>query len=409
MQAKVWLQKSIAALQLFLAAIPVVLLVFHSTLPLGIGWVLIPLSAYVLGVLCFLVPGKKRGPISVIVAALYTGISMLLLLQAGYQILAVLPCAVLLFVLPLSYARAAYAEWPLGLWIAGMAAHIVVHYLATRPSYLILSVPLRVCTAVYALLFLWTANRQQLQRGMHDDARPPQSMRGTNGMLVTALFGVALVGACIEPLIKAIGAAWDVLMRGIARVVGWLLSLFAPTEIAVQQSEGVQEEMMALAEETEPSRLLQILEQIMIIITAVLVAVVLLWVIFFLAKRAYRLIKKLLERLRAYMGAAGDDYIDQAESTLDAQSMGREARRRLHRLVARPVLRPGWRQMDGRARVRYLFSRYRGRHAAITDAMTAREAMQDTPDFAALYERARYSDHPILEEEAEKARDVLKL
>ena len=74
-----------------------------------------------------------------------------------------------------------------------------------------------------------------------------------------------------------------------------------------------------------------------------------------------------------------------------------------------------WQQLDGRGKVRYLYRMFYDRHPR-QQHLTAREALLSDPTiprgvsegFSAVYDKARYSDHPITDREAENWKEKLK-
>ena len=134
----------------------------------------------------------------------------------------------------------------------------------------------------------------------------------------------------------------------------------------------------------------------------------------FLLRKLIRLWKKILERMRAYAAAANEDYVDEAESTLNWDEKTQSIQDWVKEKMQKAQKQPKWEELDGRGRVRRLYQQYIRRRPD-AQGQTVREAMRQdnrlSPSvagvFSDLYERARYSDHEVSTREADDLKKQL--
>ena len=137
-----------------------------------------------------------------------------------------------------------------------------------------------------------------------------------------------------------------------------------------------------------------------------------------LLRRMYALLKAVFGHVRQWLAryahALRDDYVDQTEDLSGWGELGKALRQKAGRAAAR--LRPvPWNALDNRERVRAAYAAVLRREKAPDAARTARETLltgaragqSDAAQLCQSYERARYSEHPITDAEAENARRAL--
>ena len=200
--------------------------------------------------------------------------------------------------------------------------------------------------------------------------------------------------------------------RAIVDAILYLMRLFpSPSqETAKEISENTPAELGAM-EAGDPALLWVIMEKVAYALLAVMVVVFL----YLLAKRIPRLLRRLRDKLRSWLSGYIDtlnaDYSDESESLSGrGDALVQKVRARLRRL--RPP--PKWRDMDNRLRVRSVYTRLLRSHPIPCD-VTARDAIgnalpvkrADSRLLAESYDRARYSDHPITDEDAANAKRAL--
>jgi hypothetical protein len=112
-------------------------------------------------------------------------------------------------------------------------------------------------------------------------------------------------------------------------------------------------------------------------------------------KDGWRLLGKWLETASS---TQHDDYIDEISDTRDDATVAVRKKRR------DPILPP--RNMTPNQKIRYRYKRLLIKHPEWKQYYTARENLPE--EAAKLYERARYSTHPITGEEAEQFQSKTK-
>ena len=154
-------------------------------------------------------------------------------------------------------------------------------------------------------------------------------------------------------------------------------------------------DMSGLAEASaEPNLLAVILEKAALVLAGVAAAELVALAARFLYRRLKKLAKYLLELMRRYAAASGEDYEDEIT---DTREEGRERHLPLRALRRHLDLRDD-RSLSPAQRIRRRYARLRMHHPDWQDSRTARETLSG--DAARLYERARYSEHPVTDEEA---------
>ena len=150
-----------------------------------------------------------------------------------------------------------------------------------------------------------------------------------------------------------------------------------------------------------------------------MLALIILVILLALAARALykgckRLWKKLAAFLRRYAADAGEDYIDETESTVNWDERTQTIRDQVLNAFRREKPER-WESMSGRERVRYLYRQFLRRRPEAKNK-TAREALAaekgynqtQARAFTEMYELARYSERDISEGEADKLRQTIK-
>lgn len=409
--------KALAALCLLLGLAPVWLLAGRYCLPEDrLLWYLPPCLSALWGTMSCLFSGKKRVAFMALGIALLVAFGLVYLLPGGgLRLLPLLPCLLMLLLLPPAMGRLIWEEWPIGSWATGVFLHLIGQFLAGRPEWTGTAVPLSVAFGLYGLLLLLTLNRQGLREGMHGAQKAPALLRRRNLALIIGLYVPALLVACWGTLGKWLDQVWETIKQGIAEVVAWFLGLFTQEQTAMQeQSQG--EGGMGLipgAENAEPSLFAQIMEKVFLVLAFALLAAATVFVCIYLFKGLRRLWKRIWTWLRRYAAAAGEDYVDEAESTLNLEEKAQALRGRLQKALVRPERKTPWQELDGRGRVRRLYQQFL-RKTPRAHSLTAREALgREMPStqaaaFIELYERARYSDHDVSPQEADSLRQRMK-
>lgn len=411
-------QKSLAALTLLFGFAPAFLFAGAYCAPQEpMLWWLLPCCACALGIVSFLVGKKARLPVTLAGALLLLGAGGWTL-RGAWPLGLALPalCVPMLLMLPPAYGRLAWEEWPQLLWGMCVAAHAVALILIARLHLTRIAAMEQACAAAFAFLFVLTLNRVNLRASTHGMQKAPRTVANRNLLLTIALFAGGLLIALWRTLARALDQVLAALKRGVLAVFRFLLSLFPQDGSVSSESGGMAApDLGEMAGGAETSAFAKLMERIFIVVAYVLIAAAACFILWFLYRKLKVLVKKLLARLRRYAAAASEDYEDEAESTLNIDEKARALGDRLRRALRPRAKAAPWETLDGGARVRRLYRRF----AKVQNASageTAREALAQpaafssatAAAFADLYDKARYSDHPIPESQADALRQTLE-
>ena len=151
---------------------------------------------------------------------------------------------------------------------------------------------------------------------------------------------------------------------------------------------------------SEPSAFSRFLEKVVMVLALAAAAVLVLWFLRIVWKKLRRGLKKLLALVGQGIRDASEDYIDEVEE-LKADSGERASR--LHRARKGSLF---GRAATPREAVRQGYGTLYGRHREWSPGSTAREHLPE--DGAAIYEKARYSDHEVTQEDADAFREKVR-
>ncbi len=375
-------------------------------------------------VMCFL-PGKWR-PAAAGVALLMTAGAVYLTFPEGSwtYALSALPCAAVLVLLPVRLPRPAGQEWGTPLWASGMVTGLaaqVIFYAVQKlnvPAAVTLRHVLAVGFALLVLLALESANRSSMEQGVsRRGAAPSPDMRRLNRGAVLLMFLVALVVSCWKSIEETLTRWLDGVRSLLVRVMAWLMRLTQGTltEPGGGGGDGGASVLEGL-EDAPTSALAVFLEKVFMVLGWALLAAGAAFALYRLSRVLRKGWRWFAERWQSYLRRGAEDYQDETESLFDAQEVGRALTEKLRGL--RPVRkkpRPVWGKMDERAKTRYLYRLFQENHKSWQN-LTAREALEKenliprntAHAFADLYDRARYSDHPMTPGAADAMKEKLK-
>lgn len=415
-----WPQKAAAVLSLWLAAAPVFVVLGRYAAPEDARlWYAPGAVALALGLWICAVPAKRRLPALLIGLGVYLGGGVALVWPLGVlAALTLLPGAVLLIMLPPACGRMPWEEWPTGLWAGGVAAHLVAQGIAAKGGVGEIASPLAWMFAAYLFLLLFTLNRQSLRAGVHGAEKAPAALRSRNRALTIALFALALLAACWGTLSRALGSAWTQLKLWLGAAIAWLMRLFpaGTTGAGDGGTGGTWGDMLSGLPTGEASPFARLMEKVFMVLAALIALAALLVAVRLFYRKLRALMRRLLDRARRYAAQAGEEYTDEVESTLDFDERRDALRKRLRRALERRARPVPYEKLNGRERVRRLFAQYLRGKPDVPASATAREALEKEktlPEkqasvFAELYDRARYSDHPVSEAEADRLKRELR-
>ena len=397
---------------LALGSVPAGVILLAHSLP-QIMWIMAvyPVVYALMAELCILIPGKKR---------VFFGILFALMLLASSVLLPLGKSFVPVFV-PILYAFLLLAGLNIGGWprekelavgwpVAGTVAHCIAqitvnlsHNLDVSP-YTPAEVPLVLFFIGFLLLVMLSLNRGSMDSASMGRQRVPTGMRRRNTVFTIIVLMVVLGLSALPAIIQAVNQLWDWFVAILYRIYMFLNSLLPvheELENDVPRNENAGAFDMSAAPETNP--LAELLEKIFYVI-AIAVAVVLIALLArFLYKKLKIVIRWLLDKLSQYAASASEDYEDEITDTREDGE--RERNRELQRL-RRKIAHVDEKTLTPVQRIRYRYLRQWMKHPDWHVGRTARENLPEST--AALYERARYSEHPVTEADAARFTEEIK-
>lgn len=411
---RTFLLKCASSLPLPLALTPVLLVAGSYFIPgEPFLWILPGLVGYGWAMLCFFLRGRFRGLGAMLGLLPLTLLGLWRYAPYGLGVIIPLLCAaVIMLVLPTVFSAPLWDEWPFGLWIAGVALQLLGQIFTSYPPYSAASGIMGLSFAAYMLLFFLSLNAQSLRTSNHGQEKSQSSIRKRNRFMTLLLFLPALIAACWGTIGQALTQAWETIRVWLANLLARLL--FAPDDGSGSGGGmGGDMDFSGLGgEAAETGAFWKILEKIMTVIAFLILAAAVFFVLRFLWRKLKLLIPKLLQKLHAYQDAAGEDYVDEAESTLDWDERSQEIKRKILNVFRRGPGKKPWEQLDGPARVRRLYQQWAERHQPGA-AKTAREALlegsgENAREFADLYDAARYGEKQVSGDAADQMRRQIK-
>lgn len=393
-------------LMLALAGVPVLAFISAKTVPeaLSLLWV-IPAAYVALAWLCLVIPGKKRLLVGVagFVALMALGAAVLPVKESLFLLLGPLAYGVvLLWGLKISGWRHDQ-EMPVGWYVAGLVTHGFLQIMINAAHrtkdtvYAPVETPVMLCFLAYLALMMLSLNRSSMDAASMGRQRIPVHMRRRNVALTLGFLALVVLVAAAPAVIAAVETAWDWILRTVSWIIAWL-SQFLPEGSSGGGGGGAGGmDLTGLGEGEGPSPLLQLLEKIAYVVAMIAAAVLLFLALRFLYKKLKILLKFLWARLTEYASSASEDYEDEVT---DTREDGERERTNIFDRLKKRMAFVDEKKLTPAQRIRYRYLRLMYKHEDWHAGQTARETLPE--DAAALYERARYSEHPVSEDDAEK-------
>lgn len=398
---KALLRKCQFPLMLAFGSMPIVLILLAMVAPLLLiyGWIFSGVYV-ILTVVSLLIRGKWRLLYGVAAFLVIIALGVLLMAWAHSYFLLIVPG--LYGVLLLSSLRMAGWSWEQeihGFWYwAGIVVHIgaqmalILTRMMKNPILEPAAIGMTVSFFAFAVLAALSMNRSCLTSAAMGRQNISMSMRRKNILLVLGFLALALLIALIPSVTSVIKDVFTWLFLLIAWLINSLPQPGRTTEgsIAAETSEPVQ----IVAENTESSQLSQILNIIFYVLALVVTVVVLAFAVHYLVKKLWVLLRLLWSRVNRYLSAVSEDYEDEITDTRD--SVDKERLRSCRGI--RRISMADERNLPPDQRIRRRYQRLMKKHPEWTAGSTARENLP--VGAASLYERARYSQHPLTDEDA---------
>ena len=357
---------------------------------------LFSLTFLLLGTLALFVPGKLRIAYGVVACIVAFVVSYLL---CGAALRMDLLLQLTLFALQLLWSLQ-IASWDRRTEIPGfcISLGIVAHLagqvlLLAQWGELYPGWVLKLSLYAFVLMTMFSANRASLVLASGKRGSVPASIGRRNVLLGLAIFVLSLAGGLIP---SAFMLVKDGLMKALLWISGTIAQLLArmdtsggePYEGTVSTPQEAVGEGGGRALNLPP-----VLETIILYIGAAISVALLLWVVYRVVRKLMKAAKESWNLFGKFLSSASEDYVDEVTDTRDiGSSENIRARRRIPRRYREdPSLPP-------EEQVRRRYRHMKLTHPEWSPGSTAREKLAEAA--AAVYERARYSEHPVSAEEA---------
>lgn len=369
---------------------PLMVALYPSAPEFGAALSLYPLLLALMLPLCAAVRGRVRPVV--------LGACMLVLGACGYACFAgsaaafAMPAgcaAILLFALSHADKTPADASpmFYLGCILGQLLALFIAHYMGVdMPAQ-------RGAFCLWMPVFLLVLNRISLNNATLARYRLSEGMARAGTLLTLCVFALAVL-LCALPAVVS-GVTWLFLMLRDAGIgLLYLLVSLIPSESSGGMGGAPMPMLlpMDMIAEQPTSPFAIALEKIATAFSMIVLVVGTALLIRLICIALKRLIVHLLARLQRYAAAVSEDYEDEITDT-----RAEEGERSFH-LLRRRARQTYPDTPQGRIRRRY--AQLRNRHPAWADSSTARENLPEHT--AALYERARYSDHVLSPDDAQR-------
>jgi len=403
MNGKEFLRKSQFVLLIALGCYPATLMaaLFIEPALLPSSWIY-PLVFGITGLGALAMPGKPRLIWGILGALLLTVPCFVFLSGAVCAfglLIGIIYCGLLLCVMGMGRWEAG-KELPSG-WLAVLLALLLigcfVSFAEERVAYAAL--PLRICLFVFLFFAMRSLNRSSLFLAAGGKRSFSPVMVRKNTVMTLVLFFAALTIALLP-------SAWELvkwLISLLGQLLSWLQALLAAlapeetlseaaTTLATTEPANTGEGLGVLTEtipRREPSPLTQAMMTTVVLLVLIPASLV---GIYGVTRLLIRGIRRFVTAVDLAVSAHTDDYEDEITDTRqDGQAQTRKAPKEKRLRVSESAMTP-------KQRIRHHYRLLSKKHPEWQDHSTARENLP--AESAELYERARYSDHPITPAEA---------
>ena len=379
--------------------IPLLIYVAFASMLLPFAW-LLPLAYILLALLSFRIPGKFRLLYGVGGCIVLLGLGYAMLLSGAHWITMLAPAlyaGVLMASLPV-------ASWPPNkeispLWYyTGALLHVAVFvfkfiYKAFNGFSMDSIDPgLLLSFFVMVILVMLSLTRINLSASANGRQKPSAFMWQKNLTLTAVFFGLAILIAMIPSIYKTLDAffAW------IVELIKRFFASIKIQQVINDMGSGEKVPPPTDQEGAGPTLLSDILNILFLLCGTVLAIAIAIPILIKIYKAVVRFIKKLLSNTATYLSDASGDYEDEVTDLRGVLTKAKGPR----------FSSAEERSLPPQERIRFRYRRLKARHPEWEYGSTARENLSDMA--APLYEKARYSSHPITEEDAEAFRTNTK-
>lgn len=363
----------------------------------------------VFAVVSLLLPAKPRFVFGVLGATLLLLPGMTVLAKDTYGV----PIAVGILYSALLFWSLLLPSWEAerelgGGWIGGGFVILLLGYFVATAEDRIAPAALgiKVALLVFVVLAMLSMNRGSLNLAAVGSRGFTASMQRKNLLLLAGMFGIALLVGLIPSLVGLV----RIIVQWIAWLVAWLQKLLASDQVPETTAETTveatvkptMENWMDIVSEgkDQPDNY----QKDSILMTAIVIIVLipcLIVLMYKLGKLAVKGIRLLVQWIDHTANAQTADFVDEItdireESEREILAEQKEDRKR----------NTVFGKLTPTQRIRRRYRRLQEKHPEWKRHQTARETLPE--DAAKLYERARYSDHPITAGDADQFREKTK-
>jgi len=330
----------------------------------------------------FLVPNEADGARTVtLVVAVFYGILLIISLQiAGWESERELPMQ--------------YAYYCLGLHLLGQFLMVVDK---TYEQVWVQVTPWLTATLfLFAGLVMLSMNRTSVKAVTEKRQGSSAAIRGKNLLLTVALFGIALMAACIPSMIGTMAYAIWWTSDWVNKILSVLHPDMGPTfPIETQIPTTEPGETILLPYEPADPLTVDITYAIIVIVGIIILTPIVILAFIRIWKALRRLARGFWIWLQSTLvNASEEGYEDEITDTREEYEVEATAKNRGARIKAAFV---NEQKLSAQQRVRNYYRRLASKHVEWKQGNTARENLPS--EAAEIYERARYSPHPVSDED----------
>lgn len=358
---------------------------------------LVGMAALCLPVLLLLtaIPGRARPIVLAACSLALLGTGNLILPRGAAMYAMPIGCAVLLMGSLSQAGKKPSDASPMFYFFCVLAQILSLFFLHHAEEALKSMLPIRGAFYLWLLLFLLAFNRISLNNATLSRFQLSEGMARTGTVLTVCVFALALL-LCAMPAVVS-GVLWlgRMLREGSIRLLLFLINLF-PSDSAAGAAGGGMPMLPAVGVpvDTDLSVFAVILERIASVLSAIILIVGSAVLLRYLVRALLYCMRRVLAHLKRYAAAVTEDYEDEITDTREESGQ-----HTIHPL--RRKAKPRFSYPDTPAgRIRRRYAQLLARHSAWTSSSTVRENL--SAEAAALYERARYSEHAPTAEDAKR-------
>ena len=395
---KEFLRKCQFPLAAFLAIAPIPQIVYVAVAPVLVPffWVL-PLAYFLLALLSFRVPGKFRMAYGVAASVVLAGVGACAMFASPN-----LFPGLLLLIPAVAYIATMMVNLPMAGWgmdkelppfwlYCGFATHLgcyAVKFLlkaAWSVNWDAINPCLSITFFSLAILVMLSLTRLNLNNSANGRQKPSAFMQQKNIILTVIFFALAMLIALIPSIYTVIDKFFSWLITTIKDLIENMKIKDVVNDMGgtgagpSEAGEGI---------EGLDNLVTSILNALFLLVGAIILLLCLKAIIPIIIRKLRNFFSKLRKGFTSYVSAATEDYIDEVTDLQPAA-----AKAKTPRLSASEE-----RSLPPAERIRYRYRRLKARHPEWESGSTARENLPEKA--APLYEKARYSSHPITEEDA---------